>query len=520
MSSYYPHGGPKEFSYVTAFLDKFPKTGAEASQNTQFAGSIAHTVEGIASTNLQSLISIARANENAFLAKHKLPNANPNNWTDLFKAFNEILQTESVFERNLTLIAQTNQNVGEDLYRSMETYFSSYLQTAARDLVSKNINNLVLDDKFLNKVIDSALKRMKNAKDYIDSNGVLHPRSDKKGAKDTTKTQAYKQLLEIIYKFRDNEFLSNVKELFNLKEFLQETINATNNHTAKPVIKSSVTNNNVKGAIGEYFSAQGAAAMLNYLKEGGNSTIQWKATGNFNEMKADAILYEGNINLLLNNLKEGMELSDSNSVRAQNVQAFNHLFAKLEELKEAKGEIIQINDKNYTIQPGFKGFHAQDVTTLENIDELFANLNMDVNREELVNYLANCGPDMIQGEVNQNLITVLTMNIGHFLFDDLTVTIPGGITNVHVLYLSGIYLPLSVFLEAILQAILESQSKAKDFVHINIQTPAGTEDAASPWSGKEDFTAFRNSRLKKTQINISFLSSFSSFITNLAKGNI
>lgn len=524
---FYPHGGPNEYSYTSNFYNKFGKTGSQAKSNTSekiFSANY-NSIEGAGIANLQSMINTARAAEMAFLSKYNFGEVNSKNWSDLFKAFNLILQTEESFNRNLRYIEQINNSKDEeDKWRTMESYFSSYLETTIRRMIGQN-PNVNIDDAFLERAINNALKNMSNKMyDYVDVNGKLHTTKKQAGGEKVEQIQAFTKMLELLRQFRTNVFLSGIKELFALEKFANDAKNdALNNRKGKKrqaKIRSSIENSYAKGGVTEYFMGQLGAILINQLK-GGNNTFKYEASANINEMKTDMFetnLAEGTITIT-DMFEDNLDTKYSKSVRAQNIQAFRNVFDKL---KKAKGEILQINAKNYNIVPNFRGFRAQDTTSLENIDELFQETQI-VDREGLVNYLANCGPDMIQGQPRQELTTAIATNIGHFLFDDLSIQIPEGITNVHVFYLSGMYLPLSVFLEATLQAILSSKSVIiEQFVHVNFTIPSGENDAKNqgPWTSSVPFENFRNNRLQQTKISVKFLSGFSNFITSLAQSKI
>ena len=125
--SFYPHGGPKEYSYVSAFYDFREKTGAEAKANTAYNG-IGEKGGGIPQVliNLQMLVDGARNAEMTFLADTGIDLTNGNNAKAIFENFNLILNSQQLFARNLAMFKQLSQGVNNKLIDPTK-YFYTYL---------------------------------------------------------------------------------------------------------------------------------------------------------------------------------------------------------------------------------------------------------------------------------------------------------------------------------------------------------------------------------------------------------
>lgn len=474
--------------------------------------------------HLKALADTAKQSELAFLNKYNinLPN---NDWGGLIQAFTLLFSSQAAMEQNLKMIEQLyfkNSGIKDNRYIYFVTHFGSNVQTAARSLIRSrlSINSTINDiDKLLDDIIELALQKTFEQRVYVDNNGIIHTNDVKKADKENMKIQqAYINFKKEIDKFKNNPYFKNtILELLGVdKDFINETIKAQKRHKKQPKVKDAYRDGNIKGAIGEAFEYTFAQIATENLKgQIGNSnlSLDWLTllTGN-KGVKADIISHNIRVGKELANIEGLMSQSgEDNSKRVNTIQKYREWF---QQMKDAYGEIMFISDKNYQLKTGFSGFTAQDHVTLRNLGALLSEVGAmgSYNIRNLLDYLSNCGGDMLLGRAEEGIMDSIAVQIGNFLFDDLEITGAVNINRIHLLNLSGFYIPLSVYFEGLISAIDSARAEMNGYVHVSFH-PSGADGAASPWSGKEDFYKFRNKQLDESYVDVSFMRNFTAFIT-------
>ena len=515
-SSYYPHGGPAEFSYTSDFYDKFKKTGIQAYHNInarslEFDTGFRQSSAAIVSLDI--MIKAARDSEKAFLARHGFQNKATDNWSDLITGMNLIFSKEGIFKRNIQLIQQVATKES-NYYQDITGFFSGYVQTAARDYFRQNGLEVEINEELMRIILQKAIKKMSQATDYIDENGRLKTAATKEEKESLEAVRAFGEVLDLINVFQDNYFFQSVKNLLDLENFLEATkekmlYNQDKKKRSKlPTIKTTMKGY-AKGTIQELVEATVTPMLLSGLPNVSGPGFTSSHTGG-NLGKADVILSSVTGTVDWNRLNKNGD-KEERSVRINMIEACQDIY---KDLHEMEGEIVMISDKNYFINDKFKsrgGFEAQSNTTLENLNKLLDKVNAPFNIDNLIDYLANTGKDMIMGEPKDNVLRGIATQIGHFLFDDLAITdVPNNVNIIHVFNLSGIYMPLSVYLEATKHGILATQKDMEGFVKIGYHS-GGTEQEL-PWT-LGSFIHFREGRMTKSTISIHFMKNFVDFLT-------
>lgn len=529
--AYFPSDAPTEWSYTSAFNGHpnhgFVKVGGKAKGKLGGASVAEH--KGAWSnpkiiSQLEAIRNAAVKEEQAFLAKYKI-NIGSGNWGDLIRAFTLIFSSEAAFKRNLQLLKQVRD--GEtSIYHHFTSFMSSYVQSAARRIIKERLGTLTtaplapILHSLIDEIMETALRDMFSMTDTKYKNGTIdtHAKKNKRGR--GKEIQVYKDLLKIIGQLMNTPFKQLViDELGLTKSFIQDTINAQvqkqngNKDVVLPKLKSSITNGNVKGNIQEYFEEFFTSEVGKKL-DGIVTTSNWMTlrTGT-KGVKSDVTAYnilgaaQGTINLLQSTAGK----NDSNRV---NAIINNEKFFDL--VRNAEGEIIFISDKNYQIKSsGFEGYMAQGKVKLSNLGAFLSKVGYPGNVSTLLDYLANCGQQMLfgVGQTSEILSGVATQ-IGHFLFDDLTVTNTGGINRVHLLNLSGFYVPLSVYMGAVIQAARSAEQQMSKYVNTKF-IGKGKLPPSGGWpGGTSDFEAFRQRRLNESYLEVHFMRDVANFITS------
>lgn len=551
-SDNYPHGGPNEYSYTSSFIDYRAKTAGEAIDNlVQPTMSFSNVITNPKiMTNLDDTIAKARKQELTYLKNHKFKLNNQASWGQIITGINEILSTSEIFERNLQLLKQYVSHTNDTKeYRDITSLFGEYIQTAANQVIPKingQVANMSAKDfnDLTEKIIKLALKNLFSETDYVDKNGNIHTHTSIADRETMKALQAYGVLVQHINKMVNADFLQDVSKILHLRDFFiktQETYqyNQRNNlkkgqegYRKQPKIYSRAQKGSMTGTVGETLRAGMNALLGGYSQTTHGGLIDLSLKVGQGGAKADRL--QAHFTLTQTNAKvdfglAGNSSGDNNSAVVNSIENFEELMQQLD-LAGAKGELVVISDKSYLINKNFEigwekgengGFSAQEATTLSNIGDILEKVKSPVDPTELIDFLSNCGDDMILGNQQDDVMHALATQIGAFLFNSVHVSfhIPTGINMIHVLYLSGVYVPLSIILEGIKKALYGALNNfsVESFVTVNFYNG---ETVPKPWKTEQEWIDFRQKRIDDTKLKIRFLEDFAQFIVDAINGAI
>lgn len=522
-----PQGNPGEFSYTTHFLDVGHDPG-HAIPNTTYPG-LGMPNKPIAAnilSKLQVLISSARAAELSFISATGYNINDPNSAKNIFKIMNEIFNSRDTINRGLQYMKKLSSK-GEgmeksDMYRDVSRYFSFYLTKALEEELENFTSYRVLTSSpaeiknLINNIIGNALtKTYESVKDFIGPNGEIRGKfGDKSEAHENeTEVQAIKDMIHVVQKLKSDGAFGKYGYLFNLDESTLAKVAGNRNGRIKVTeakkFNGAQVDANFGGNILELITTLVASEIGNINIANSGLKIVGQHTGQLNNMKADTILFVGRGDINVNNYLEYVD-KGLDSLRAQNVDAMQRYLADLQKNIE---HVIMISDKNYSIKAGFEGIAAQEKMSIANVGQMFEKFGVS-DIQALINYLANCGPDMIQGDaVDGEIRTVLQSYIGYFLFDHLQIEGPkSGPNVVNLINVSGMYIPLSVYLQGLYKSIQSAASSPSSLVSVSITLGGQTEQSVwTPGTWKE----FRKSHETQSFISYKILRGVADFIAGL-----
>lgn len=525
-SSFYPHKGPSKYAYTSAFYGFREKTGKAAKANTDYSGLATQSGNKFKILfNLKMLVDGARAAEMAFLADTGIDLSAGANAKNIFENFNLILNSEQLFHRNLDMFKQLSQGVNNKLIDPSK-YFYSYLSKYIRDygIASKiNINKLAGKqlEQFTNEVLGHALEdTYRRFLEVSDVEGNIKTVTNKYNLKNNEQyRETLHEMADTIKKLRETGIFGKYASLFNMDSLLEQASNNTGRVVRKP--KLSIKSFDSGGTPLELITSTVAVEMakIHQTIHSGDFTltISGEQTGgkNFNQQKGDSIIAYAQGSVDFSEMERIFQNQNKNdSIRVQNIQALDDYLNKV---RDKIKHLIVISDKNYTINADWKGAHAQEKMTLANAQPMLERFGVS-GVQGLIDYLANCGPEMIQGDVNGQVRTALASYIAYFLFDhlEITGTVSGGTNVVNIINLSGTYIPLSVYLEGVYKSIeanLLNLSTNPDNL-VNVTISLGGSSPTTPWTpgAWEDF---RTGRETKSTIEYRIMQDIASYITGL-----
>ena len=534
MGSFYPHGKPAYYAYTRHFLEVGNDTAGKAIANTEYPGmgSSGHSVTIKALINLKEIMNAARAAELAFLRDTGI-NLDDPNASNIFRSINEIFNSKDTFERGMQYmksIANSGKDMKKDqMYRDVSRYFGTYLRQTLQSSLKKFVKADIVKmspgqiEALINNIIgDAMVETYKKVEDFINKDtaairGKFGNSNKGKAAvrENEEKVRAVNDMIATIKKLQSLGAFGKYGYLFNLNiEELQKMTDRKDRRSKIILDKKKYSNAHVDANFGgnilELITSVVATHIGNINIANSGLTITGVHTGQMNQMKADTMLFVGkgtvNPDDYLRYVNEGFD-----SVRMQNISAMEQYLKKLE---DSIKHVIMISDKNYSIKADFGGINAQEKMDLRSAGAMLSRFGVGDVRA-LINYLANCGDGMVQGAVNGEVRTELQTLIGYFLFDHLQIQVIGsrpGPNVVNLLNVSGMYIPLSTYLEGLYNSIQSATANPSSFVSVTISL--GGETSGSDWSSGS-WASFRQSHETQSFISYRILKGIAEFISGL-----
>ena len=538
MSSFYPSKKPPIYSYTERFMEVGNDTIGAAYANTQYPGLDSRRggeVTAKALSNLEAMIASARAAELAFLNATGINLQDPNA-SNILRSINDIFNSKQTIDRGLQYmknIANAGKNMKEEqMYRDVSRYFGTYLRQVLEEELKMTNKSLIAKmsegeiEQLINKIITNALTRTyEKVSDFIGPNGEIRGKFGASGkgkaaadaAKGEEEKQAINDMISVIQRLGSKGSFGKYGYLFDLDvTSLQQMAGRNRGQVSinRKRFNSAQVDANFGGNILELITSTVATELGNINIANSGLTIKGVHTGQMNQMKADTMLFVGRGEINVNDYLKYVDQDKFNgSIRRQNIDALSKYLSDLQNNIE---HVIMISDKNYSIKADFGGISAQEKMNLQAVGGMLSDFGVG-QLEELINYLANCGPEMVQGSnVNGEIRTELQTLIGYFLFDHLTIQ-PGsgsiGANIVNLINVSGIYIPLSVYLEGIYKSIKDAMMHPSGMVSVTISL-GGDTTAPTHWT-KEIWDSFRESHETQSFISYKILKNIADFISGL-----
>lgn len=522
---FYPHGKPNIYSYTEHFITVGHDYFRESEANTKYPGLGAFGGEQVvikALFELRALIDGARAAELAFIADTGININDPNNAKEIFNNINLILNSKQTFERGLAYmrnLKDAKKTQKDQMYRDVTRYFATYLGDTVKEKLNQKKQVIAKMNKneianLINEIITEALVlSYTKVKDFVGSDGKIRGKFGKyhKARKGEQEVQAITDMIDIIQKLGNSGAFSQFGYLFDMDvDKLAENNNQGLVELKNRRFNKAKVDTNYGGNALELITSMVTTKLAEINIQNKNLTITGKHTGQDNEMKADSLLFVGTGTINPQDYLSYVDTTVSDSKRVQNVDALERY---LNTLQSNVQHVIAISDKNYSITSHFDGIAAQEKMNLQNVGELLSKFKVS-QVTELINYLANCGASMVQGNVAGEVRTELQALIGYFLFDNLHIEINGSpkVNVVNLMNVSGIYIPLSVYLEGVYDAIQDAASSPSSLVSVSISLGGPTEQ--SVWTAAT-WEQFRTEHETQSFISYKILKNIANFITNL-----
>lgn len=377
----------------------------------------------------------------------------------IIDAINATLSFKSTYERYVTRIIGADGTKGTAKITGAQLFvytFESTLIKLFEENIKKN-KNLDLNSAKASDILASGI----NIDDTIEEalNLTFFEVMKESGDWDQKDTnQGYKELFETINNFSKlrNEFIDQVKKLYNIDEFkqiLHSTLinnSGTSLSTLKKNRKLRISESTLqKGTLAEYLGGVATQAVAQALGKDVKVT-QLGAARNKPDylisLGIDASPYINAVNKTYANREEA-------------IKAITDLNNRLASAKD--GYLIYTNAKDYTLNSSFEknGFSAGSPQTLKNFEGVIQ--RTPGGSAEIIASIMSTMEGAIYSDIKDQIEEVLVQKMAYFLFDDVhTIGEQSKASShvIHLMLLDGIYMPMSYMFFLLGRAIQNASS--------------------------------------------------------------
>lgn len=480
----------------------------------------------------------------------------------LIEAYNKILSTQEVFRRNALVIANTDQ-------KGLFSYFPTYLDMALKDWLDNHDLSKEIQTMLVQKMVedDSRSEKVSNAiQKYINDHALeittkalqIMFSSDTKAESGLKKKVGDKQFEELGKAYKEVfKALTELNKSASTNEFIKGTIKTYKLDELGKTITDSLsgkklTVENAESAVRgfsfkvtkkqENVPASGIftelfGKLLGEISVGTKGpSFQGFSTGNIGEQKADFMYLVGASDSAVEAVNR--RLSEfQNKGRGANVEDVQKLIEEaFAGFGDEKGFLIFVNAKNWSLGKKFKkgygkdsfgGYSAGTPIDLTTWDDIMHKMN--VRGRDFIFTILQMIPHAIgnpdgTGDKLEQVSIMFERAIGSALFDDFDAVDPfktqKGARIVHLLYLNGIYIPLSVYYSLLSQAFYKAEEARRrdELVEVrfkmpnDIKYPNQEDEEADIAAGKKPWVEQSNEALKTIKVSYHFFKGFQDFM--------
>ena len=472
-----------------------------------------------------------------------------NFYNNLMNAINDFISVKNLYQRNVLLVQDSvEDDKRKGGQKSLVTYFPTYLRQQLNEefkkgvLSASNVDILneaavaALLDKEMPNIVHRALKRMFNERGIESGIKTVKTKERREELK-----KAYQELYDDLTRYDSNiknspltkEFY-DIYKIDDLKNGIKERLLTFQSKGYKPLGRNVGTE--LKGKLETRLDSRGGVALeaiystLANIKIKNAKVIGGAVKSGQTGMKPDIIMTVGvdikPVEDMLESLGENEEGLSEKSIRAKNAAALKNLQERLNQINEkGSGFIIYVNAKNQNYNKQHDSFSAGNKITARNLEKVMSFADWNSNFDVVVGAILQLADRTIGSHIldKEDFQQLLARNVAYLLFDDIEQignVNKSGVNALHLLNLNGIYVPISLVLFALAEAIEDiSTDKVKDLVRVTITNPKilfPNINSEIKWlAGRPAIEAWREQRdhaLDNTKIQARFLRNFQEII--------
>lgn len=439
---------------------------------------------------------------------------------EIVDSVNTALSFKNAYERHLKRITQT-KHAKISAAQFFADYFTKNLLALVTARIPENIGDYSAEtlgeylfaDEVINQALEGAFFGTTNS---LKESGDLRKNDEDKG---------YQELFGAIENFNKTSFLQEVAQAYKLDQLrdeLMRTISSSDElkskltgKGAKTFIKKSLKESTTaKGTLNEIIGEKVAAAIAGGMEGAGvqvefSSKVVGKAGG-----KADFIMSFGlDMSKILDVVNKHYQ------GREETVEAYKGLNEYLRKMNG--GFIVYTNAKEYSLIESkgdgkyfFDGFSAGSPISLGTLEGIIQ--NTPGGSADLIGQIMNTMEGAIYSGDTARIEAELCSKMAYFLFDDvLTIGKPTAASGhaIHLMYLNGVYVPLSYMFYLLADAIEDVSQDPRDIFDITINS-GSIKYPNPPWEPGMWYDQ-KITACEQIEISAKFLKSFRDVITGL-----
>lgn len=480
---------------------------------------------------------------------------------EFVQKFNQVLIGKKNYEKALERINYALNTSGKTRAPSISSWFGGYLTTALNEKIKGFINREGEKEKLLSgdysdweESFDDIINRaILSAVDKMLKDMERKPNKELYGDSETWRAyyEAWKALDGL-----DQDFIMMIRSKLNNFDGIRDIFS---NMAEKKIDLNNVKNKGISSFIksgkglnlGSEKKSRGlGGSVQEFLENVANSMgegVQKSASSGHKVMQSE-ILKTDNIQIFsyerdidVDEFAQGIveEINDellhntslNNAARTlkdyynNNLSRLNNTF------------IVYGSTKSYSLADSFRGFHNGGRRKLSELPELLESAKVATSTEaqDFIYKLYNTAKYAIYEDERNSLTEegkkVIMSAMANLLFDDWETigdTEVSGAKSIHVLQLEGIQVPLSSFLKAAGQAVLDTAADMEQYFHVSLSVlPSAKEEWANPYNGRIPITGNpkddiqrawneqREAAINESFFTTTFLSNFKTLIGKL-----
>ena len=503
---FYP-GASTNWVYLS-YLNEDNKNLSTRASNliTNTKSKVFNTGQRLRLNTLKTLLEHEREKEKAFFNHFKIP-YNEKQDIEFIKAIHKFLQIEDVLERNIDRIVSGNSNI--DVTKDFPTIYERHLK---KWIQSNSLDTLNGDELW--EITMAAVEEMYTA----GTKNKENPYKDLwQFLKDSQQTSPIIQTILHYFLGVSMEDIENISSFTITAKTIREKMKMDNAHQYAVLAKDMAR------PVGYLLEQQTAAIATRAFSQIKGAKVQH--SGSMDNMKADTFVTY-NIDLP----SDWYELAGKESSnRARNIQRLKQLHQAMEEGKNQF--ILQISDKSYSINDTFRkqygGFTAQGNISLNNLEKIFSGMQVKLENgtmEQLLFALAHIGENVLtQKDGEQAAEKYLATKIAYFMFDDIGIDevenslganfVDGAI---HIFNLNGVYIPLSVYLNALYKALKQTENNNyEDYAKVDILDDNKVDYVSENLLTRDKWEQVQQKRYNQNLISVHFMGNFREIIKQM-----
>ena len=462
-----------------------------------------------------------------------------NFYMELIKAINTNLGIKEIFERNALLIQNSNG------MKNIMSWFSTYFTIIWKKEADRIVKIIIEQVQKSRESVDTIIENVMNIEiPNLVKQTLLHMFSSDRRTEMSFMNEKYHTAYQQLYnhlnsmQMQNNPLLEQFRQIYKIDEIT----NILSEEIKKGIINSTTVANNaskkIKTSVNKQIHQRGGLAMeafenftadmlISQIKIKDGTIAGGVVNSGLSGMKADNII---TFNIDTQQVQDTIDKLTPFSGRPQFVEEISNLEEAVKNINN--GFIIYSSAKNYSYNENFKGFSSGEEINMSTLKTVMSSVSLQTKAEQIIGAILQLANGAIGAKIldKADIEEQLAHYIAYLLFDDVEQIgkiNQSGSNSLHLMNLNGIYIPLSVILHSLANAIEDVEANPRRIVNVTITPPksiifpvADNRKIGSQgyWMRQNNATALdawnyqREQALQVSKISAKFLKNFQELI--------